>query len=85
MVYDRLSTYDSEMEAMIPPYIIEQIRRRQERIDRENSDRPAVQLPLVDPFEVPREYWPDPNQGTPEEEHGVVIIQLSPSIDDRFN
>lgn len=55
---------------MLPPFIIEQIRQREER-ERRNAPQPFLELPLPAPHSVPRE---------PEErdngDRGVVIIDL---------
>lgn len=54
---------------MLPPFIIEQIRRREEE-ERPRDERPALELPLP---------VPEPNRHRPEdpaEERGVVIIDL---------
>jgi hypothetical protein len=66
---------------MLPPFIIEQIRRReqQERAQRE-AQRPRVELPIM-PF-VPRgdETFPASRawieEDGPERERGVTIIQF---------
>lgn len=54
---------------MLPPFIIEQIRRREEQ-ERPRDDRPALELPL--PAPAPSRHRPD--EAT--EERGVVIIDL---------
>jgi hypothetical protein len=54
---------------MLPPFIIEQIRQREER-ERRNSPQPFLELPL---------HMPVPPRERPPEEHsdrGVVIIDL---------
>jgi hypothetical protein len=54
---------------MLPPFIIEQIRRREEE-ERRRYDQPVLELPLDSP------YAPLP-ENTPEEEQsdrGVIII-----------
>ncbi len=57
---------------MLPPFIIEQIRRReeQERLKRD-ADRPRLQLPI-------ESYRPLPPEGEPERDlpRGVVVIEL---------
>ena len=54
---------------MLPPFIIEQIRKREEE---ERREQPALELPLPIPS-VPRE-----QSGRDEEpERGVVIIDLA--------
>lgn len=58
---------------MLPPFIIEQIRRREERNRREEEDRPAIRLPLDD--EPP--LMPEPGLDIEEDDNrGVVIIDL---------
>lgn len=58
---------------MLPPFIIDQIRRREEEERREKKGgRPQVHLPLP----VPGEHHP-PGEGSEEEsDRGVVIIDL---------
>ncbi len=53
---------------MLPPYIIEQIRKREEELAQE---QPVLQLPIPQPRR-PRE--PQPDDGG---ERGVVIIDLT--------
>jgi len=62
---------------MLPPFIIEQIRRREERIRKEEEERPAIRIPLDD--EPP--LMPEPDREIDDEDNrGVVIIDLcSPS------
>ena len=55
-------------EAMLPPFIIEQIRKREEEREREH-DQPVVELPIPPP--APRAK-PDDD----EPQRGVVIIDL---------
>jgi hypothetical protein len=57
---------------MLPPFIIDQIRRREEdeRQKREH-DRPRLELP-VDVYQPARE----PNSDEPHSERGVVILDL---------
>lgn len=64
---------------MLPPFIIEQIRKREERIRREDEERPALRLPLDDTPPM----MPEPDLNIEEDENrGVVIIELcSPSRD----
>lgn len=54
---------------MLPPYIIEQIRKREEELVRE---QPVLQLPLPD-SRRPRER---PQQPAEDGERGVIIIDL---------
>ncbi len=60
---------------MLDPWIIEEIRRREEE-EREHRERPVLELPL----DVPA-YHPVPGQGgkAPEDEgeRGVVIVDFS--------
>jgi hypothetical protein len=53
---------------MLPPFIIEQIRRREEQ-ERARHEQPRLELPLDRP--VPRA-----PQAPDESERGVVIIEL---------
>ncbi len=55
---------------MLPPYIIEQIRRREEE-QRQHYEQPRVELPM--PSNMPRPAAPDT---TDDDQHGVVIIDL---------
>jgi hypothetical protein len=54
---------------MLPPFIIEQIRQREER-ERRNAPQPFLELP-VPPARAPRE--PEDRE---ERDRGVVIIDL---------
>lgn len=55
---------------MLPPWIIEQIRKREDESRRDN-ERPALRLPL----EEPPPLMPEPRIEE-DEERGVVIIDL---------
>lgn len=55
---------------MLPPYIIEQIRRREEE-QRQHQEQPRVDIPL--PSNMPRPASPE---NTEDDEHGVIIIDL---------
>lgn len=58
---------------MLPPFIIEQIRKREEEIRRREEERPAIRLPLDDRPPL----MPEPNREIDEDdERGVVIIDL---------
>ena len=57
---------------MLPPFIIEQIRRREEE-ERARHEQPQLDIPLERP--VPRAPQRPDEQG----DRGVVIIDLSPS------
>ncbi len=64
---------------MLPPFIIEQIRKREERIRREDEERPALRLPLDDRPPM----MPEPSVDIDEDDNrGVVIIDLCCSIFD---
>lgn len=55
---------------MLPPFIIEQIRQREEQAKR---DRQAEQPRLELPMDIPR---PDPAGHDDEIERGVVVVDL---------
>lgn len=55
---------------MLPPYIIEQIRKREEDVARE---QPVIQLPVPEPR---RPRAPQPAAPAEDGERGVVIIDL---------
>lgn len=57
---------------MLPPFIIEQIRQREE--EKRRDDRPVLELPLDD-F-VPRDRAGSRTPPTEPEERGVVIIEF---------
>jgi hypothetical protein len=56
---------------MLPPFIIDQIRRREEEESRRDYDRPRLELPL-DIYQPA----PEPGSEHPEDERGVVILDL---------
>lgn len=56
---------------MLPPFIIEQIRQREER-ERRNAPQPFLELPLPAPRSVPMREEGEHEGG----ERGVVIIDL---------
>ncbi|MFW6050004.1 MAG: hypothetical protein ACODAU_02450 [Myxococcota bacterium] len=56
---------------MLPPLIIEQIRKREEENRRRREQQPAIELPLP----APRRPVEDPH-GDGEGDRGVVIIDL---------
>ncbi|HEX7666038.1 MAG TPA: hypothetical protein VF407_16035 [Polyangiaceae bacterium] len=59
---------------MLPPFIIEQIRKReQEEAARHNQEQPRLELPIP-PQRSPSDRPEKPK--TPEEERGVVILDL---------
>ena len=55
---------------MLPPYIIEQIRKRETEDAR---PQPVIQLPVPEPARMPRPPAPEPG----EVDRGVVIIDLT--------
>lgn len=55
---------------MLPPFIIEQIRQREEQARR---DRQAEQPRLELPMDIPR---PDPSGQEDDVERGVVVVDL---------
>ncbi len=55
---------------MLPPFIIEQIRQREEQMRRD--DRPRLELPLDDM----RAPTPEVPPAEPEVERGVLIIEI---------
>ncbi len=57
---------------MLPPFIIEQIRRREEEAHRHQYEQPRVEIPL--PSNMPRPAAPERTDD--DDEHGVVIIDL---------
>ena len=59
---------------MLPPFIIEQIRQREERERRrrEDNDRPRVQLPVE---QLPAKPG-DPNAVEDDPDRGIVIVDL---------
>lgn len=56
---------------MLPPFIIDQIRRREED-ERRRRESPVIELPLPGPTPMPREQRPLDD----EPRRGVVIIDL---------
>lgn len=56
---------------MLPPFIIEQIRQREER-ERRNAPQPFLELPLPGPRSVPHRESDEPEPA----DRGVVIIDL---------
>jgi hypothetical protein len=56
---------------MLPPFIIEQIRRREEEERRKHElEQPRLELPLDDVYE------PAPKRREDETERGVLILEL---------
>lgn len=59
---------------MLPPFIIDQIRRREEEEKRRSEfERPVLELPVGGPLHVPR---PPREEEEAPEERGVVIFEL---------
>ena len=57
---------------MLDPWIIEEIRRREEEETRQREQRPAVEIP----YDAPR--YPVEDHGkSPGEERGVVIVDFT--------
>lgn len=65
---------------VLPAWIIEKIRKREEQIRREEANRPVIRLPLDDdlPLEPPPDEGGDSDkQGDPDDDgRGVIIIKL---------
>jgi hypothetical protein len=59
---------------VLPPFIIDQIRQREER-ERSIRDQPAIQLPMP-PRRPPMPQMDDPGRDPDAGERGVVIIDL---------
>lgn len=57
---------------MLPPYIIEQIRRREEDLRRRQYEQPTIELPLPSSLPMPM----PADRSKDEESGGVVIIDL---------
>ena len=58
---------------MLPPFIIEQIRRREEEQTRKQYEQPQLELPLSPPRPpVPSKRREDSEEG----QRGVVILEL---------
>jgi hypothetical protein len=55
---------------MLPPLIIEQIRKREEEDRHRREQQPAVELPLYVP------HRPDDSAGEADPDRGIVIIDL---------
>lgn len=59
---------------MLPPFIIDQIRRREEDVQRrQDLDRPSLQLPL-DVYHPAPEQKPKPSED--DVDRGVIILDL---------
>jgi len=65
---------------VLPPWIIEKIRQREEERRRQEANRPTIRLPLDDdlPFEPPPDEGGDSDkQDDPDDDgRGVIIIKL---------
>jgi hypothetical protein len=58
---------------MLPPFIIDEIRKREER--QSHQERPVLELPLDDrPFEPSRQGLPKDESEKPQ--RGVIIVDL---------
>ena len=57
---------------MLPPFIIEQIRKREEESKRGRQEQPQLDIPI----ERPRPATPQADSEGDEPERGVVIVQL---------
>lgn len=59
---------------MLPPFIIEQIRRREEK-ERQQYDQPQLELPVApSPHSVPA--LPKRREESEEVQRGVIIVEL---------
>ena len=58
---------------MLPPFIIEQIRRREEQSRQEQDEQPRLEIPAVPPAPRPSQAPLAPEDST---ERGVIIIEL---------
>ena len=56
---------------MLPPFIIEQIRRREEEAHQQVYEQPQIEIP--NPVNMPRPSAPDTRD---DDDHQVVIIDL---------
>lgn len=56
---------------MLPPLIIEQIRKREEEDRRRREHQPAIELPIPSPYRPSEE-----SSGDGETDRGVVVIDL---------
>lgn len=57
---------------MLPPFIIEQIRRREEEQRRQSFEQPVLELPLPSNRPIPSR----PAQDHEDDQGGVVIVDL---------
>jgi hypothetical protein len=56
---------------MLPPFIIEQIRKREEQ-ERKQYEQPQLEIPAVNPNQKPTRRRDDPEDG----QRGVIIVEL---------
>jgi hypothetical protein len=56
---------------MLPPFIIEQIRKREEQ-ERKQYEQPQLELPVVNPNQKPGRHREDPEEA----QRGVIIVEL---------
>jgi len=67
---------DEKAEAMLPPFIIDQIRRREEEESRKHElEQPRLELP-EDVYPPARDRRPGDERRDEETERGVVILEL---------
>jgi len=67
---------DTKAEAMLPPFIIDQIRRREEEESRKHElEQPRLELP-EDVYPPARERRPSEDRRDEDIERGVVILEL---------
>ena len=60
---------------MLPPFIIEQIRRREEK-ERKDSEQPQLELPLAPAHPPRRPYERSEENPHDEGQRGVIIVEL---------
>lgn len=60
---------------MLPPFIIDQIRRREEEERRRDEQQPRLELP-VDAFPPKPRKERDPDETEDDPERGVIILDL---------
>lgn len=67
---------ETKAEAMLPPFIIDQIRRREEEESRKHElEQPRLELP-EDAFPPARDRRPSEERRDDDTERGVVILEL---------
>jgi hypothetical protein len=57
---------------MLDPWIIEEIRRREEEEHQRQSERPALEIPMDLPIHAPQGGKPDPDS-----DRGVTIVDFT--------